>query len=165
MGERSELIARRLREEGQKMLTYLRVLDPADWEREIYPRPAEGGAEGGQPWNLRQLVAHQLSAERGFHRMALDVVAGGQGAPDEMDIGEFNTAEVARLEHSPPADLLAALEQVRKANVGLVESLSEPDLDQEGRHPFFGRASLGKQFKLIYRHNMLHLRDPKRVLE
>ena len=41
----------------------------------------------------------------------------------------------------------------------------ETDLDREGRHPFFGPSALEKLLKLVYRHNMLHLRDIRHALK
>lgn len=63
------------------------------------------------------------------------------------------------------ADLLPEFQRLRAETVELVAGINEDDLDREGHHPFFGRSALEKLFKLIYRHNMIHLRDVRRVLQ
>ncbi len=158
MGDRLELITRRLRDEGDKMSLFFRALQPADWELQIYP------GDMGEPWSLRHLLAHQLSAERGFHLLALGILQGGEGSPVGMNIDAFNAREVIGLENRSPAGLLDSLLAARQQNIDLLQSLAEADLDREGRHPFFGWTTLEKLFKLIYRHNMLHIRDVKRVM-
>ena len=156
MGERQDLILRRLTEEGEATLEFFRGLDEADWERRIY-------TEGSQ-WTVRQVLCHFVSAENGFLRLARNILDGAEGAPEGMDIDEFNEGEVGAMADRTPADLLPEFQRLRAEMVQLVRGMSEADFDREGRHPFFGRSSMEKLLKLIYRHNMIHLRDVRRVL-
>lgn len=156
MNRRRDLIVKRLGSEGEAALAFFRELSEADWERPIY-------AVGSQ-WTVRQVLCHFVSVEDGFLRLARNVLEGGEGAPEGMDIDEFNEREVAAMADRTPADLLCEFERLRAETVELVKGIDEADLDQEGRHPYFGHTSLEKLFKLIYRHNMLHLRDIRREL-
>ncbi len=63
------------------------------------------------------------------------------------------------------ADLLEALRVTRQDSIDLVATIAEADFARQGRHPFFGMMTIEDMFKLIYRHNMLHARDVRRVLE
>lgn len=156
MSKRRDLIVRRLVDEGESALEFFRGLSEADWEQHIY-------AEGSQ-WTVRQVLCHFVSAEGGFLRLARNILDGGEGAPEGMDIDEFNEGQVGAMAGSTPANLLPEFERLRAETVELVRGMGEADFDREGRHPFFGRSSLGKLLKLIYRHNMMHLRDVRRVL-
>jgi hypothetical protein len=82
-----------------------------------------------------------------------------------MDIDEFNEREVGGMADRTIGDLLPEFERLRIETVDLVRGMREADLSREGRHPFFGRSSLEKLLKLVYRHNMIHLRDIRRVFK
>lgn len=156
MSKRKELIIRRLTNEGQTTLEFFRGLDEADWERRIY-------TEGSQ-WTLCQVLCHFVSAERGFFQLAQDILKGGRDAMKGMDIDEFNEREVAAMAGRTPADLLPEFERLRADMVELVRGMDEADLEREWYHPVFGHSVLEKLPKLVYRHNMMHLRDVRRVL-
>ena len=63
------------------------------------------------------------------------------------------------------ADLLNALRAARQDTIDLVATIADADFARQGRHPFFGMMVIEDMFKLIYRHNMLHARDLRRVLD
>jgi hypothetical protein len=157
MGPRRDLIIKRLTSEGESVLEFFRDLGEADWERRVY-------AEGSR-WTVRQVLCHFVSAEDGFLRLARNILDGGAGAPEGMDIDAFNEREVGGMADRTTVDLLPEFERLRAETVELVHGMSEADLSREGRHPFFGRSSLEKLLKLVYRHNMIHLRDIRRTLK
>ena len=156
MGPRADLIARRLQVEGDKMAAYLQSLPQDAWERQIY------AGDDGSPWDLRQLLGHLLSAERSFHFLLGDILGGGEGAPPDLDVDDFNAQEMAKLGNESPADLLEDFQAARQANLELAQTILDSDLDRQGRHPYLGWTNLEAFFKLIYRHDMLHMRDVKR---
>jgi hypothetical protein len=156
MSKRRDLIVGRLMDKGESALEFFRGLSEADWEQRIY-------VEGSQ-WTVRQVLCHFVSAEDGFLRLARNILDGGEGASEGMDVDEFNESQVAAMAGRTPADLLPEFERLRAETVELVRGMGEADFDREGRHPFFGHSPLEKLLKLIYRHNMMHLRDLRRVL-
>ena len=156
MGTRLDRLTKRLRSEGEALVQYLRSLPEDTWSQQIY------ASEEECTWDLRQLLWHILDAERGFHTLIRDIIAGGEGAPPNMDIDEHNRSQMSVLADRSPKDLLGDFQLARRANIDLIQSITEPDLDLQGRHPFLGWTNLEACFKLIYRHNMLHMRDVKR---
>jgi hypothetical protein len=156
MSKRRDLIVGRLMDGGEAALAFFRGLSEADWERRIYTK--------GSQWTVRQVLCHFVSAEQGFLRLARNILDGGEGAPEDMDIDEFNEGQVGAMAGRTLADLWSEFERSRAETVELVRGMGGADFDREGRHPFFGRSSLEKLLKLIYRHNMIHLRDVRRVL-
>jgi hypothetical protein len=156
MADTPEHLAERLSEDGGHVVEFFEKLAPADWEREIYTE--------GSRWSVRQILAHFDVTETSITRLIKDVLAGGAGAPKSFDLDGFNERTVAARRVSSPTELLSRFSAHRQATVDLVRGMSETDLALTGRHPFLGIAPLEDIIKLIYRHNLIHLRDIRRVL-
>lgn len=157
MSEERTRIRRRLVEDGEKTTLFFEALGPTDWERQVYTT--------GSRWVVRNVLAHFVSAERAFVRLMEDVVQGGQGAPQDFDIDTFNETEAPKLSAQPVEALIADYRKARQATVRFVEKLRASDLSRSGFHPWFGVVELRKMLKLVYRHNMIHLRDVRRALD
>ena len=151
-----DLIRRRLRDEGDKLIQAFERLTPDQQSVTIYA--------DGMAWTLKDLLAHLSSAERAFLYYGRDILQGGAGAPEGFDINAFNRREVGGLRQRTFAQLIDDLRAVRQEAIDLVGQVAEEDFARTGRHPFFGMMSIEDMFKLIYRHNMMHLRDVRRAL-
>ena len=177
MTDTPEFLAQRLQTEGQKVLAFFEDLQPTQWETRVYPdeqlesfhepemRAVVELPEGGAGWRVRQVLAHFVFSEAGFLRLIANILEGGSGAPEDFDIDRFNRKKVADFEALPPADLLAQFAMNRRSTVDLVNRLAPVDLEKTGRHPFLGVVPLTDIIKMIYRHNQIHLRDLRRVLQ
>jgi uncharacterized protein (TIGR03083 family) len=152
-----DLIARRLEEEGHKAVEFFAGLDEPAWSQQVYTT--------GSRWTPRHILAHFLSAERGFLWLIRDVLSGGPGADRHTDIDSFNEREVARLSTKSPQSLMEEFRQVRATLVQIVRQMKPADLQRSGYHPWFGETEVAKMLKLVYRHNMIHLRDIRKALE
>lgn len=155
MTVKHDLIKKRLRDEGDRLLALFNSLTPAQWQTTIYT--------DGAIWTIKDLLAHQISAERAFQFYGRDILNGGEGAPEGFVINDFNNAEVAAQADRTVDDLMADLRATRQDTIDLVSAIAEDQFSQRGRHPFFGLMSLEEMFKLIYRHNMMHARDIRRT--
>ena len=151
-----DLIQKRLRDEGDKLLKTLESLSPDQWSLVIYT--------DGMEWSLKDLLAHLSSAERAFLFYGRDILNGGEGAPEGFDINRFNNGEVGGLRNRTVEQLIADLRAARRETIDLVGQIADEDFARKGRHPFFGQMSIDEMFKLIYRHNMMHLRDVRRAI-
>lgn len=149
-------LALRLEQEGEKSLSFFRGLPEAAWETQVYT--------AGSGWRVRDLLAHFVSAERGFQALIDDVRTGGRGAPPAFDIDRFNEEEVGALHSQAAPALLHAFSEVRAGTIQLAMRLRPDDLSLHGRHPWFGETEIGEMLKLIHRHNQLHQRDIRKVL-
>lgn len=156
MTEELERIARRLRQDGEKTAAFFEGLSPEAWRQQVYTT--------GSQWTVRDVLAHFLSAEISFEALVTDITGGGQGAPRDLDIVEFNEREVPKLGHLGPLELLERYKAARSATVELVMSMDERDLPKVGYHPWFGEVDVGDMLKLVYRHNMIHYRDIRKSL-
>lgn len=157
LSDRHHLIQKRLRDEGDKLLAIFEALTDAQWATTLYT--------DGAVWTIKDLLAHQISAEREFQHYGRDILTGGLGAPEDFSINAFNNAAVASMADRSTADLLDALRVTRQDTIDLVATIADADFARQGRHPFFGMMTIEDMFKLIYRHNMMHARDLRRVLD
>jgi hypothetical protein len=156
MGDGLEHIRKRLKDEGEKTVAFFKKLEPEDWERQIYTT--------GSGWRAGDILAHFISAEKAYQYYLQDVLQGGSGAPDSMDIDQFNEAEVATMK-DPPAHLLDTYQQVRQETINLTRELDEDDLSTIANHPWFDDREIGWYLKLIYRHNTMHRMDIRKSLK
>lgn len=156
MNNELDHLTSRLQKDGQKTRKIFEDLKPEEWKVQVYTT--------GSEWTVREVLAHFVSAEQSFHRLINDVRRGGQGAPRSLDIDEFNESQVPELGGFTPDELLEAYWQARQASIELTDSLEPEDLDKQGYHPWFGDVPIRDMLKLVYRHNMIHLRDVRKAL-
>jgi hypothetical protein len=93
-----------------------------------------------------------------------NILAGGEGAPEDFSIDRFNNSQVAKMAAMSWEELSEAFRAARADMAALVLSLADEQLELRGRHPFLGVASVEDILQLLYRHNMLHVRDIRRTL-
>lgn len=155
MSEELEHIRRRLSDEGEKTAAYFEALAPSDWEQQIY--------QTGSEWRVREILAHFISAEKAYQKYLGDVLQGGSGAPDNMDIDEFNESEVPTIQGAP-SELIEKFKQVRIDTLKLTENLDEADLSRVANHPWFDDKEIRWYLKLLYRHNTMHRMDIRKAL-
>jgi uncharacterized protein (TIGR03083 family) len=156
MSDKHILIQKRLRDEGDKLLVVFEGLTPEQWQTVIYT--------DGMIWTIKDLLAHQISAEGEFQFYGRDVLNGGEGAPEGFDINAFNNRAVAAKAERTADQLLADFRATRQTTIDLVATIRDDQFALRGRHPFFGIIGVEDMFKLIYRHNMMHIRDIRRTL-
>ncbi len=157
MSEKHVFIQKRLRDEGDKLLALFESLTPEQWQTVIYGE--------GMAWTVKDLLAHQVSVEREFQYYGRDILNGGPGAPEDFSIDAFNNNAVARLADRRPDQLLGDFHVARQDTIDFVGSIKDDQFAWQGRHPFFGMMMIEDMFKLMYRHNMMHARDIRRVLD
>lgn len=156
MPETPAFLAERLQTEGDKTATFFASLTPAQWHIEIYTE--------GETWTVRNLLAHYVTAERGFLKIFTSISQGGPGVADDFEIDRYNASQQIKTRELTPAELLEQFRAVRAQMIVLVASFSEADLQKQGRHPFLGQTTLAEMIKMVYRHNQIHFRDLRKIL-
>jgi uncharacterized damage-inducible protein DinB len=156
MSEVNEL-ARKLKSEGEKMLTIFSNLHDDQWSQEVYTE--------GTTWTIRNVLAHFVTSERGLVKLFEQILQGGAGSSDDFSIDRYNAAMQERTKELSPQDLLEQYRQVRTNTVAWISGLQESDLDITGRHPFMGQTQLREMLKMLYIHNLTHYRDLKKVMK
>jgi hypothetical protein len=156
MPDTPERLANRLADEGQKSQQFFGALSSTQWERTLY-------TEGTQ-WTVRQVLAHFVITEAGIRELMANILAGGDGVPQDFDINAYNEKQVSKRGEIAPDDLLAQFAVERRATVEWVRGLVPGDLLKTGRHPWLGLAPLEEMIQLMYRHNQIHQRDIRKLL-
>jgi uncharacterized damage-inducible protein DinB len=156
MPEVAEL-ADKLKSEGEKYAAIFADLTDEQWQKEVYTE--------GSIWTVRSILAHLVTAERGFTKLFPSIRDGGPGASEDFDIDRYNASQQEKNRELTPRELLEQYKAVRVEMTAWVSSLDEADLDKTGRHPFLGHTTLREMIKLIYLHNQLHYRDLRKVLK
>jgi hypothetical protein len=156
MGEELDHIRKRLQAEGEKTIGFFMAISAEEWEKQIYST--------GSKWRVRNVLAHFISAERAYQLYLQDVLQGGRGAPDSLDIDQFNEAEVSNMQGTP-AELMDTYQQVRQDTLLFTAELEESDLTRTANHPWFEDKDVGWYLKLLYRHNTMHRMDIRKSLK
>ena len=155
MSELDEL-ADKLRTEGDKFTALFAGLKDDQWQAEVYTE--------GETWTLRNVLSHFVTSERGLVRLFEQIRLGGAGAADDFSIDRYNAAQQQKTKDLSRQDLLEQYKAVRADSIAWTLSLSELDLEKQGKHPFLGMTSIREMIKMLYLHNQIHYRDMKKVL-
>jgi len=152
-----EKLARRLENEGAKVIETFNALTDEQWRVEVYTE--------GQTWTIRHVLAHFVTSERGLLKLFKSIREGGLGASEDFSIDYYNARQQKKTKDLTPRELLEQYSEVRADSVKWVSRLSEEDLAIEGRHPFLGQVPLVEMLKMLYLHNQIHFRDFRKLLE
>jgi hypothetical protein len=151
-----QILANRLREEGERVEKFFYSLTQEQWCTLVYPQESD--------WSMHHLLAHFVSSENGRNELIVNVYNGGKGAPSDFQIDLFNQREVERLSIEANDKLLQCFNQQRSTLIEHISSMSPADLERIGNDPFLGEVALSEMIKLTYRHIQIHLRDARRYL-
>jgi hypothetical protein len=159
MPTRKELIITRLTEEGAKTANFFRTLPTEHWKQQVYTV--------GPEWGAHDILCHFISVERTLAIYYDDLAKGGTGWPRDFDLDVFNAREVKALRDANYSheSLIEQFERQRETSLALVQTLTDPDFDRIGFHPWFGDTPLENMLKLVYRHTMLHIRDLNKAID
>jgi uncharacterized damage-inducible protein DinB len=156
MSESPAFLAERLQAEGEKMADFFASLTEDQWQAEVYTEDTV--------WTLRNVLAHLVTAERGFVKLFEQIRLGGSGASEDFSIDRYNAAQQERSKKLTPGELLDQYRSIRAEMISWVSGLNETDLEKVGRHPFLGVTTLNEMIKMIYRHNQIHFRDIRKAM-
>jgi uncharacterized damage-inducible protein DinB len=155
MSETKEL-ADKLTSEGEKFFALFAGLTDAQWQMDIYTE--------GELWTIRNVLSHFVTSERGLVRLFEQIRQGGAGAADDFSIDRYNASQQQKTKDLSAQQLLEQFKEVRADSVAWTLSLTDAELDIKGKHPFLGVTTIREMIKMLYIHNMTHLRDMKKVL-
>lgn len=157
MPETVEFLVERLKSEGEKTAAFFAALKDDQWQVAVYTE--------GETWSIRNVLAHFVTSEQAFLRLLASVQRGGAGTPANFDVNSYNAAQQEKTQAQSPPELLSQFRASRAAMVELVSSMNAADLEKTGRHPFLGLTSLAEMIKMVYRHNQIHARDLRHLLD
>jgi hypothetical protein len=153
MSELNDL-AEKLKSEGEKFYSLFAGLTDDQWIAEVYTE--------GETWTIRNVLSHFVTSERGLVKLFEQIRLGGAGAADDFSIDRYNAAMQARSKDLTPGELLEQYKEVRANSIAWTLSLSELDLEKQGRHPFLGMTSIREMIKMFT--CKIHYRDMKKLI-
>jgi hypothetical protein len=156
MSEITEL-AEKLKSEGEKFVAIFAGLSDEQWQTEVYTE--------GAIWTIRNVLSHFVTSERGLVKLFEQIRQGGAGSSEDFSIDRYNASMQAKMQDSSPQELLEQYKSGRAESIAWTSSLSEADLEKQGRHPFLGMTTIREMIKMLYLHNQLHYRDMKKVMK
>ena len=156
MSELDEL-ADKLRSEGEKFAALFAGLADDQWQAKVYTE--------GETWTLRNVLSHFVTSERGLVKLFEQIRLGGLGSADDFSIDRYNATQQQKTKDLSAQALLEQYQAVRADSIAWTLSLSELDLEKQGKHPFLGMTSIREMIKMLYIHNMTHYRDMKKILK
>ena len=156
MSETNDL-ADKLTSEGEKFYSLFAGLTDDQWNLEVYTE--------GATWTIRSVLAHFVTSERGLVKLFERIRVGGEGVADDFSIDYYNARQQEKTKDLSPQELLEQYKEVRSDTVAWTQSISDDDLEKQGRHPYLGLTKIREMLKTLYVHNQLHYRDMKKVLK
>lgn len=149
-------LAEKLKSEGERIVAVFSALKDDDWQVQVYTE--------GSVWTIRNVLSHFVTSERGLIKLFEQIRQGRMGSSEEFSIDRYNASMQARTKDATPHELLDQYRSVRAQSIVWTSSLSETELEIQGRHPFLGVTTIREMIKMLYLHNQLHYRDMKRVM-
>src|SRR5512145_1011412 len=141
MPETPAFLSERLKTEGDKTAAFFASLTSDQWKSEVYTE--------GETWTIRNVLAHYVTAEKGFVSIFTSIREGGSGVSADFDIDRYNASQQKKTGDLTPLELLEQFKAIRAQMTAFVASLSEADLAKQGRHPFLGHTTLAEMIKMV----------------
>ncbi|MBW2434481.1 MAG: DinB family protein [Deltaproteobacteria bacterium] len=151
MNDRRTPIMAELNKNLEDTIALFRSLSPDELRVQVY--------QDGAQWTVQQVLAHFITIERSMQWLFKDILSGGPGSPEGFDVERFNRTQPQKYDGKPIAELIAEFRSVRTETIEIVGSMSEADLDREGRHAFHGHGKLERFIVWAYEHVEIHLED------
>lgn len=149
-------LVEKLTSSGQRTLEIFQSIEGDDWYQQVYSE--------GANWSVYHILAHFVASEASIVRLIKIILQGNEGVPEGFDIDKFNEREVNCLSKLPNDMILQRFVERREETILMLLGLNDSDLAIEGRHPWLGVAPIEEMIKLLYRHNLIHQRDIRKVL-
>jgi hypothetical protein len=146
-----EKIIERLQQEGDKTIDLFSSLTNREWTALVYFENID--------WHVKDLLAHFISAEKSFLFLFNNILENEQGSPEKFSIDEFNNSQVLKMKNIQKEDLIELFRVTRAQTINWLKIITETDLQKNGRHPAMGEVKIIDMVKMIYLHNLMHLRD------
>jgi hypothetical protein len=138
---------------------------------ESYPRlgDKEWGKKASDQWTAKDYLAHLvITQEEEANRLIQQALAGDPtsipGFATREGINDFNEQMLAKVRDLPVSDLLSRLKATFEETLGVLEGLSEADLDKPASHPAWGIPGTVRDLLFAsYLHLPSHYQDIRRA--
>jgi DinB family protein len=157
-----------VRQAGTDPSFLLKALSEASGEltRAFYglsPRDlAEPGCPPDDGWSLLAIPYHLRETERGALRQYQAIIAGDDEMP-HVDLDDIPLPE--DLADADEDDLLEEFHYLRRRTSYLLWDLMPGEWERGARHPYLGRRTILELTREMYRHDLEHLWQARRMMD
>jgi hypothetical protein len=118
----------------------------------------------GAGWNVRQLAVHLAVTERGQVNTIMGVARGEEIVPPDFDLERYNRRSVEKRADMTIEQAREQLQEARAELLNWLDTVSDADLDKQGRHGSLKIMSVAELLTTIATHEETHAHDLARVL-
>jgi len=158
-----------VRQAGSDPSFLLKALNEASGElrQQFYgiPRPLllEPGEGNDEDWCLLGVAVHLRDVEAGFAEQVETVISRCEPAIPHVDLDDIPLHD--DIEDEDEEDVLADFHYRRRHSSYLLWDLSAGEWDRAGVHPYRGRVTITDLAREMYRHDLEHLWQVRRMVE
>lgn len=152
--EKKAALKQHLNQARQRLLEIVGSMSGDDWNIKVQ--------SDGDQWTALQMIRHLQDAHRGLTGQVKRVLAGGESVPRDFDVNRWNAraqtkaAEVAMT----PEQALEALKQSHEDLLGIVDGLTDADLDRRAWQAFLQKEITLEEFiRVIGTHEAGHAEE------
>jgi uncharacterized damage-inducible protein DinB len=151
VSERKNKVVEKLESTRAAFLEMAEGIEAAAWSRPVFSESTE--------WQVSDLFRHVVSAEHSMTRLIENIRDGGEGASADFDLTRWNASRVQKAREKSIGDLTADLTKNRSYLLGVIDTLTNEDLDKSGRHGSLRIMTIEEILNLIADHEQHHLED------
>lgn len=157
MTEITNEIVAKFEEQGEKAIEFIKSIPDEMLDTQLY--------EDGAQWSIRQTLVHLVESEGSIPRLLQNILAGGEGVPEDFDLDRYNSSQVKRLGELGKDEIIAKLTELRAETIEMVKGFNVDDLHVRGRHPFSGDSNIHDMLRIMLVNSNSHLRDIRKAFE
>ena len=146
-----EKIIEKLISDGTRIVKLFSSLTIDEWTSTVY--------DGENNWQVKDILAHFISAEQSFIVLFDNIRINGIGVNDDFTTDAYNNAQVKKLKQTAAEDLIDLFIKTREATINWVIQIPESDFEIVGRHPALGETKIINMVRMITIHNQMHIKD------
>lgn len=121
------------------------------------------GTNQDESWCLLGVVAHMRDVEAGFLKQLEAIVDRRDAGIPHVDLDDIPMRE--DYEHEDADDVLEQFHYYRRHSNYVLWDLSPGQWERAGRHPYRGRLTITDLARDMYRHDLEHLWQARRMLD
>ena len=152
MSERKDKLRQTIQADDAASLVLFDRLTPEQWEM---PVPSDEGAL----WKARDVLAHVAVSESGQLTVIKRVLSGEGGVPNDFDLNRYNRRSAQKQAERTVPELLASIRQDHAQVLAMLDTVSDADLDQTGRHARGDTLTVEQFFHRITEHRRQHAEE------
>jgi hypothetical protein len=146
-----EKIIEKLISDGDRIVELFTSLAIPEWSSIVY--------FGEYEWQVKDILAHFISAEQSFIVLFDSIRISGLGVTNDFTVDDYNNAQILKLKGFEIKDLIDLFKKTRNDTVIWVSQISEHDFEKVGRHPALGETKIFNMIRMISIHTQMHLKD------